>query len=1350
MLSMLILLTILVALSVLASPPACGDVLVESARDIPVAYDVDVVVVGGSSGAVAAAAEAAEQGASVFLAAPRPYLGEDVCGTYRLWLEPGERPESALAMAMFEEPPAVAALGKGLPFTYKTDIPSGDAHKDTSPPSKLADGKFTSAYSESVEYRGDVTITADLGEVIRLGRVSVMAFQRNGNIELATVAVATSLDGQTWTEAATIRNPELGAGEYIDSALYLPVPLNAEARYVRVIAKKSDNVERLLLGEIVIESAESAAQATSVSDNPIPPMPMQVKRALDQALLATGVQFLYGSVATDVLRDKDGNLAGIVMANRSGRQAVKARVIIDATPRATVARMAGASFTPYPAGPQTFTRVVVGAAVREDDSVTTRKMPTPVQIERSGSSGRAYREAIEYTVTQPMPDDSFASFAEAAQQTRDLTWEQGQIYASDLLFQVPPDQVRARQPMTSLFSGANALDMDALRPEGVDRLYVLGGCADMPRAAAERFLRPLTYMDAGTRVGQAAAEEAGAAPKPRVVCFGDSITAAHYPTKLGRLLPGVKVVNAGGGGNTSTQGLARLDEDVLAHAPLAVVILFGTNDSVLTEPGQYRTPVDAYEANLREMVRRCKEKGAQPILCTIPPIIAELYHERHPKAYYDPDGGLQAILERYRDAVRRVAKDTDTRLADVHGGLAEDLGTLGPGGVHPNAKGEKVVAALVAKEIGHLLPKSQKPADWAKGLHVAADKPVASALPGDVDEFLTGIGPKGAEADTVRSAERSLPILGEYDVVVVGGGTGGAPAGIGAARQGAKTLVVEYLTGLGGVGTLGMIGKYYHGYRGGFTAEIDAGVAAMDGKEGPIEGGWNLEWKMEWYRSELRKAGAEIWYETLGCGAVVEDGVVKGVVVATPQGRGVVLAKVVIDSTGNSDIAAAAGAACIYTDGSHIAVQGTGMSPRKPGDEYTNTDYTLTDDTNVVDRWRIFVAGKAKYPNAYDLAQVIDTRERRRIVGGFVISPLDIFYKRTFPDTVGFSQSNFDTHGFTVHPFFSLRFPDKNEAYAFTPYRCLLPEGLDGILVTGLGISAHRDAMPILRMQPDIQNQGYGAGVAAAMAVKAGVAPRDVDIKAVQAHLVEKGCLPEQVLTDTDSFPMAPERIAEAVAGLSDGYEDVGIILAHEDLALPLLRDAYAKSETPEVRLRYAHALGMMRDPTGAPDLAQSVASTEWDQGWSMTGMGQFGSSLSPLDSRIMALGITGDRQGLEAIVGKLEDLDADDAFSHYRSVAVALEALRGKQAAQPLAELLSKPGMTGHTYTAIEDAERGAVNTDPNVQREKALRELILARALYRCGDYRGVGERILKEYEQDYRGHLARHAHAVLKEGR
>ncbi len=73
----------------------------ESARRIPVAYQADVAVVGGSTGAVSAAVSAAQQGAKVFLAAPRPYLGEDMCAPLRLWLEAEERPTAALARKLY-------------------------------------------------------------------------------------------------------------------------------------------------------------------------------------------------------------------------------------------------------------------------------------------------------------------------------------------------------------------------------------------------------------------------------------------------------------------------------------------------------------------------------------------------------------------------------------------------------------------------------------------------------------------------------------------------------------------------------------------------------------------------------------------------------------------------------------------------------------------------------------------------------------------------------------------------------------------------------------------------------------------------------------------------------------------------------------------------------------------------------------------------------------------------------------------------------------------------------------------------------------------------------------------------
>ena len=161
----------------------------------------------------------------------------------------------------------------------------------------------------------------------------------------------------------------------------------------------------------------------------------------------------------------------------------------------------------------------------------------------------------------------------------------------------------------------------------------------------------------------------------------------------------------------------------------------------------------------------------------------------------------------------------------------------------------------------------------------------------------------------VQLSQHDLPVLGHWDVVVVGGGTSGAPAALGAARSGARTLAIEYMDELGGVGTAGLISTYWFGHRFGYTAEVDE---ALKTKESWVQ----LE-KSEWLRRELVKSGAELWFSSFGCGAVMEINKVSGVIVATPFGRGVVLADVVIDSTGNSDIAAAANANTHYSISKH-------------------------------------------------------------------------------------------------------------------------------------------------------------------------------------------------------------------------------------------------------------------------------------------------------------------------------------------------------------------------------------------------------------------------------------------------
>jgi hypothetical protein len=106
--------------------------------------------------------------------------------------------------------------------------------------------------------------------------------------------------------------------------------------------------------------------------------------------------------------------------------------------------------------------------------------------------------------------------------------------------------------------------------------------------------------------------------------------------------------------------------------------------------------------------------------------------------------------------------------------------------------------------------------------------------------------------------------------------------------------------------------------------------------------------------------------------------------------------------------------------------------------------------------------------------------------------------------------------------------------------------------------------------------------------------------------------------------------------------------------------------------------------------------------------------------------------------------LDSKTTLSHHRAVALALERMGDSAGAEPLARLLNQPGMRGHVMREIEPL----YNTGGDRRRRTGpLREIVLARVLYRLGDHEGLGETILRQYTHDIRGLFARHAKAVLE---
>lgn len=623
----------------------------------------------------------------------------------------------------------------------------------------------------------------------------------------------------------------------------------------------------------------------------------------------------------------------------------------------------------------------------------------------------------------------------------------------------------------------------------------------------------------------------------------------------------------------------------------------------------------------------------------------------------------------------------------------------------------------------------------------------------------------------LKLAGHDLPVLGRWDVVVVGGGTSGAPAALGAARSGARTLVVEYLDELGGVGTAGLISKYWYGNRTGFTAEIDKQLGVK--KES-----WNPIHKAEWLRAELMKLGAEVWFGSFGCGTVMKGNKVCGVVMATPFGRGAVLADVVIDSTGNADIATAAGADTQYSISAlgDLSVQVAGYPDRSLGQHQNNTAYLMVSDCDVFDRWHVLLSSRrkgAKSGTPYDMGQLIDTRDRRRIVGDYILTTEDILAQRSFPDTISHHSSNFDAGALPDAEMFLIK-DMKGPVYTCDmPYRCLIPEGVEGLLVTGLGASAHRDAMTLTRMQADLQNQGYAAGMAAALAVsKTGGLVRDIDLRELQKALVENGCLEERVLTDRDSFPMSAEAIREAVETLraltidvhqKREYDDtlpaLAVVMGNPEQSVPHLKEAYYKAEILETKINFARILAVLGDRTGKKILLKAVDDAQdWGQGWDFSSQREHANSFGEVDRLVIALGFLRTPEARPPLIRKLEALTAQSPLSHYKAVCLALRLNKDKSLAQPLARLLNKDGITGHMQPLGYYEESGVGGTwqeryRVNAQGGEALngkfKELLVAALLFECGDNNGQARDILEAYTKDVNGHFAAYAHLVLTKG-
>ncbi|MFW6291298.1 MAG: FAD-dependent oxidoreductase [Spirochaetota bacterium] len=618
---------------------------------------------------------------------------------------------------------------------------------------------------------------------------------------------------------------------------------------------------------------------------------------------------------------------------------------------------------------------------------------------------------------------------------------------------------------------------------------------------------------------------------------------------------------------------------------------------------------------------------------------------------------------------------------------------------------------------------------------------------------------RALDCEIVTVAPEEYATTVTTDVYIAGGGTGGAPAAIAVGREGRRALLVEYLPGLGGVGTEGRIASYYFGNRVGFTEEIDAGLPQM-GEGYPFEafeGRWIPEWKGAWYLREVRRAGARPWFGSLNAAARCEGNRVCGALVATPYGPVVVESTMAIDCTGNGDLAAAAGAETTTVSHAHVAFQGTGLPFRTPGTHATNTDYFFVDDSDALDVTRAYVTARGLFGDKFDLARMIDSRERRQIVGEVALDPVDFLTERTFPDTVVITESNFDTHGFTIHPVFLVQPPDHDLLRANVPLRAFIPRGLEGVLVTGLAVGAHRDALPVIRMQPDVQNQGYAAGLATVQAIESEMPIREIDVRALQRKLVELGALPPEVVAQEDSHPIPESRIVWAATAVRSFLVAIATLFSDPARAVPALERGLARArkvlasnpnETWQrpYSLRAAMILALLGNPSGIDLLVEEIEGSEWDEGWNYKGMGQFGASMSPMDRLIVAAATSGSSEVVPAILDKLRALDATSDFSHLRACTLAFERQPTPEAAPQFERILSGWPELGRVGGSLSDSLRDLpTHSTDNEQRNEQLKRLMVARGLLACGDPNGEAVRVLEEYAKSMHGVYARHAAAL-----
>ena len=438
---------------------------------------------------------------------------------------------------------------------------------------------------------------------------------------------------------------------------------------------------------------------------------------------------------------------------------------------------------------------------------------------------------------------------------------------------------------------------------------------------------------------------------------------------------------------------------------------------------------------------------------------------------------------------------------------------------------------------------------------------------------------------TIHDPARDTPVIGDHDVVVIGGGPAGIAAAASAAARGCDTLLIEHYGFLGGMGTaagvtnfcglhanvFGEIRQVVHGVADRLLAKMQAlgGLNTphlLFGGKAAAQASDSAGFKVA--ADELvTESGARLLFHSRAVGVVAGPAsTIAAVLLETRSGRRAVRARMFIDCSGDAELSHHAGVPYEKGTDSHgmlypsTMFRVNGVDPVRAGDAWNhfgrwmeqamrdgrtfarkspiirpqknptewranvtqlaNADGTPVDGTDALQASWAEVEGRRQiveflrflrdyapgFENAYllEIAPQVGLRETRRIVGDYRLTDDDVLSCASFPDTIGVNGWMIENH---VAGDVKFVFPDipNVRGYNQLPYRMLLPPRVDNLLVAGRCASMTHLGQSAARVSGACFVMGQAAGTAAALALAAGIAPRDVDVPALQARLAADG-----------------------------------------------------------------------------------------------------------------------------------------------------------------------------------------------------------------------------------------------------